>query len=364
MLWKMMRVAGVSACLVALAAATTLAQEVPEVQALDELRPPTFFSPPGANTGGAIMMHPPNLPQGVPMPQVIWQQDDAQEVIKPSDHWVGLQCGKMTPALRAQLGLDEDQGVLVEGIVDESPAAKAGIKKYDVLTAAGDRKLNKVQDLIDEIDAVKDGKLTVELIRQAKKKTLDVTPEKRPPVDAPLDTGDKIPQGEWKDFLDHLQQWEPGKDGRPSMKLQFWHPGTIFPGQKDLGKLPGNVRVEIRKEGGKPAQIEVTRDDETWKLDENHIDQLPEDVRPHIERMLGKTRGRGPLPPQIFSPPKAMDGPESLLKKQFEDINRRFDRIQKSLEELRKDRRERPKSEKKPDPKPEAPKVKPSEASA
>ena len=53
----MIQGAGVSACLVVLAAGAALAQEVPEVQAVDELRPPTFFAPPGSNTDGAIMMH-------------------------------------------------------------------------------------------------------------------------------------------------------------------------------------------------------------------------------------------------------------------------------------------------------------------
>ena len=168
-------VGGVLFCVVVLAAGAVCAQ-LPERA---DGPPPTFFSPPGGDTGGAIIMQPP-IPPGA-VPQVIWQNgDQMQEVIKPSDHWVGLQCGRMDAALRVQLGLDEDEGVLVEAVVEESPAAKAGVEKYDVLIKAGDRKVTKVQDLIDEVDKVKEGKLSVELIRKGKKKTVELTPEKRP----------------------------------------------------------------------------------------------------------------------------------------------------------------------------------------
>jgi membrane-associated protease RseP (regulator of RpoE activity) len=175
MLWnRLSRGAGLWACVALISAGLATAQDTHQVPGLEKGRiypPPTFFAPPSRATNGAIIVNPAHMPPGVPMPQVIWQNGDQQhEVVKPSDHWLGLQCGKIGPALRAQLGLDENQGVLVEAIVDESPAAKAGLEKYDVLVQAGDRTLSKVQDLIDEVDAVKDGKLAVELIRKGRRR--------------------------------------------------------------------------------------------------------------------------------------------------------------------------------------------------
>jgi len=41
---------------------------------------------------------------------------------------VGLQCGKVDPALRAQLGLGEGKGVLVEEVVKESQALKRALR--------------------------------------------------------------------------------------------------------------------------------------------------------------------------------------------------------------------------------------------
>ena len=371
MFWNRLNlVGGILLCVIVLAAGAVCAQVLDPRDA----PPPTFFSPPGGATGGAIIMQPPIPPGNVP--QVIWQNgNEMQEVIKPSDHWLGLQCGRMNAALRAHLGLDDEQGVLVEAVVDDSPAAKAGIEKYDVLTKAGDRQLTKIQDLIDEVDAVKDGKLSVDLIRKAKKKTVQVTPEKRPPMEALGDEPSENPPGEWNSFFDYMQQWEPGKDGRPSMKLRFWRqPGAILPSEsKPTDKLPDNVTIKIHKQGDQPAEIEVTRGDESWKVKEDELDALPDDLRSHVERMFGKPKGPAGwpvVPPKGFKVPNPFQGREGMFEKRFNDMNRRFDRMQKSIEELRQNRREKPKpkEESKPkeksEPEADAPKLKPAAAEA
>lgn len=194
--------------------------------------------------------------------------------------------------IQAQLNLKEGQGIVVEAVVEDSPGAKAGIKQYDVLVRAGDRELTKVQDLIDEVDKVKAGKLSIELVRQGEKMTVEVTPEKRPPSAPPSGEAVDDSADEWRGFFDYMQQWEPGKDGRPSMKFRFWRqPGTFLPGgPKPEERLPGNVTVHIEKKGDQPASIEVTRDGKSWNVTENELDKLPGDLRPHVERMLGKSR--------------------------------------------------------------------------
>lgn len=386
MFWnRLSRGAAVWACVALISVGVAAAQDMSKGRRPGEgiYPPPTFFAPPGRDTNGAIIMQPPIPPSA--MPQVIWQSGDPPpEAVKPSDHWLGLQCGKLSEALRAQLGLDEEQGILVEALVDESPAAKAGIEKYDVLIQAGDRKLTKVQDLIDEVDAVKDGKLSIELIRKGKKKTLEVTPEKRPPMEALGEEPQDDSPGEWKDFLEHMKQWEPGKDGRPSMKFRFWRqPGTILPKEsKPAQKLPDGVKIEIRKEGDKPAEIKVTRGDENWSVTENELDQLPDDLRPYVEGTLGKPHGpegAWSFPPEGFKVPNPLEGREDMIEKRFEELNRRLeqlpnplegregmiekrfeemnkrlDQLRDALNELRGKRREKPKDEPKAEPQPEA----------
>ena len=314
-----------------------------------QMPPPTFLTPFGGTGGGAMMYSRPDAAVG-DVPQGAWQVAGEQAAVEPSEYWIGLQCVSARPELRFHLGLADDEGILVEAIIDKSPAAKAGIQKYDVLTRAGDKKLTKVQDLIDAVDAVKEAALKVELVRGKERKTVEVTPEKRPPVEPPGPDAAFAPSGEWQKFYDFMKQWEPGKGGRPSMRLRFWHPGAIItgdePGDGGANKLPKNVTIKIQKEGEKPAEVTVTRGDQTWNVKEDDLAALPDDLRPYVERMLGKAGAiaRLPLGAEAFAPfSPERDG---RLEKRLEELNRRIDSLRQSIEELRKDRGYKPSGQK------------------
>ncbi|MHB8898492.1 MAG: S1C family serine protease [Thermoguttaceae bacterium] len=338
---KLIRSAGLAGCAVLILTAVAAAQKPPGPGGPGRpgIGPPaTIFMPgegPGQATDGAIIMYPP-VPPGA-APSMFWQQGDhVPEMVKPSDHWLGLQCGKVDPALQAQLGLDEGKGILVEDVVKDTPAAKAGIQKYDIMVRAGDRELTKIQDLIDEVDKVKDKKLPIELVRKGEKKTVEIVPEKRPALDASGGQGVDDSPEEWKNFFDYMQQWEPGEDGRPAMKFRFWRqPGTIVPGRPGAPeKLPDNVKIEIRKQGEKPAEVTVTRGDDTWSVNENELDRLPADLRPHVERMLGAAHGpvgAWGIPPEGFKVPEAVQDWRGLIEKRFEEMNRRIDKLPNPL---------------------------------
>src|SRR5687767_4116277 len=45
-----------------------------------------------------------------------------------SSHWLGLECFPIDAALRSHLGLAEGEGLIIEQVVPESPAAKAELK--------------------------------------------------------------------------------------------------------------------------------------------------------------------------------------------------------------------------------------------
>ena len=313
------------------------AQEVEEPAPKKQL-PPTFAVPLDFEKLGPMILQQGTAAGGIAVPQGAWKVGVAAEVIRPSEYWLGLQCGVLSPALRAQLGLKDNEGVLVEAVVEKTPAAQAGIQQYDVLIGAGDRKLTKVQDLIDAVDAVKEEKIDLELIRRGKKKQVEATPVKRPEG--------AVPGGatvlELQKLQELMQNAQPGKDGQSSMKLQFFHPGAVFGDpNKKVPALPGNVKISIHRHGDGPAKIEVTRRDETWKIDENQLDQLPDDLRPHIQRMLGRAVGlrmavpmpKGQVAPTPFPRPPHFDG--NRLQKQLEELQRRMEQIQQSVEELR-----------------------------
>ena len=63
--------------------------------------------------------------------------------------------------MRAAVGLPERDGLLVRGVEDDSPAAKAGIERGDLLVAVNGNPLNSVDALFDVLEAGGDLKLTV-----------------------------------------------------------------------------------------------------------------------------------------------------------------------------------------------------------
>ena len=66
--------------------------------------------------------------------------------------------------LRSAVGLPERDGLLVRGVVPDSPAARAGIQRGDLLTAAGGAPLRVFDDLFDALEATS-GALALGVVR-------------------------------------------------------------------------------------------------------------------------------------------------------------------------------------------------------
>ena len=80
-----------------------------------------------------------------------------------------------------------------------------------------------------------------------------------------------------------------GGNGQPPLQLRFIRPGAIVPGDVLVTvPLPPNMSIVVSKEGDQPARIVVKRGHEKWELTEKELDKLPADVRPHVQRMLGR----------------------------------------------------------------------------
>jgi serine protease Do len=78
--------------------------------------------------------------------------------------------------LRRSVGLDERDGLLVRGVVDDSPAAGAGIREGDLLVGAGDRDLTTADDLFAALAEVGPGsELAIRLVRGSEELTVTVT---------------------------------------------------------------------------------------------------------------------------------------------------------------------------------------------
>jgi len=98
---------------------------------------------------------------------------------KGTSYWIGVVCRPPSMALREQLNLPKDSGLVVETIVPKSAADKAGLKRHDILTKAGDKVLKDTGDLRAAIAGTGGEKIALELLRGGAKKTVSIVPQER-----------------------------------------------------------------------------------------------------------------------------------------------------------------------------------------
>jgi serine protease Do len=98
---------------------------------------------------------------------------------EPNPYRIGASVGPVEPALRAQLRLPEQQGLIVLEVEKDGPAAKSGVRQFDIF-----RKFDGV-DLVDQASLTKlvqsraSRTVTVELLREGKPLEIKITPQLR-----------------------------------------------------------------------------------------------------------------------------------------------------------------------------------------
>nr|WP_243131657.1 trypsin-like peptidase domain-containing protein [Desulfallas thermosapovorans] len=70
------------------------------------------------------------------------------KVIRP---WLGIQMQDLTPELVDYFGLASDDGVVVVGVVPQSPAASAGLRQGDVILEINEKPVKNSEQLAEEI---------------------------------------------------------------------------------------------------------------------------------------------------------------------------------------------------------------------
>ena len=102
--------------------------------------------------------------------------------------WLGVVLNEVSPAVASQLPLDPGTGLIVEHVTPESPAAKAGLQKHDVLVRLGDQLLITPKQLQTLVANRKAGD-TVEIafLRKGQPQTVTATVATHQPGDGPGD---------------------------------------------------------------------------------------------------------------------------------------------------------------------------------
>ena len=268
------------------------------------------------------------------------QQGDA----KQSDvaYWMGVYCEPLSESLRAQLDLPQDQGVLLADVVDDGPAGKAGLKRYDVVAAIDDEPVASQQALARLVMASHGKALKVRYLRGGKQATAEVTPVERP---AQMNFAWTVPEGDQALIQNWIEQLRPGMGPYPPA-LRFFRPGMVLPpGTSAEAALPDDMSVTISKQGKQPAKISVKQGEQSWEVTEDKMDELPDAVRWPVERMLGRHRfgvnilnedRGGPRNWQELPRPRDK-APSEAHRKSTDDAAARYER---QLEEIRAQRRQ------------------------
>ncbi len=268
-------------------------------------------------------------------------------------YWIGLLGGPITPELRAFLDIPEDQGVMIREVVPDSPAAKAGLKKYDIVLRANDTLLNDMRDMVEIVrtEGDKQGQITLEVLRKGGRESVTLTPEERPEHVAQSGSlgggrggaiaGQQLPPGVQQFFQNFGGEGEGFAggggggvvDGMP-FEFRNFGPGVVVqPGPGRAANIPSGVSVSISKQEGQPAHVTVKRGEESWEVvgdDQKSLEKLPADLQPYVAGLL---HGQGDVLMPRFGGHMGGIGrfDEEGLQKRLEAMEKQMQELQKNL---------------------------------
>jgi len=97
--------------------------------------------------------------------------------------WIGVESTALTPELAENLGAASAQGVIITGVLNGGPAARAGMRPGDVVTLINGRPIRTVAELRAGITALRPGTAaTFTALRQGQNVEMQLVPGQRPSV--------------------------------------------------------------------------------------------------------------------------------------------------------------------------------------
>ena len=127
----------------------------------------------------------------------------ARPTLRPAA-FLGVATSPLPPVLTAQLGLPDGFGLVVDEVVPDSPAGKAGVQRFDVLRQFNDQYLVDPNQLATLVRAQgKDAEVSLTLLRKGQERKVTVKIAERP---MPLGLHFPAPVGEIREHLERLKE--------------------------------------------------------------------------------------------------------------------------------------------------------------
>jgi Do/DeqQ family serine protease len=95
--------------------------------------------------------------------------------------WIGVEPNDLSPELAQTFGIKPQPGVIITGVLNNGPAAQAGIRPGDIITEVAGKPVRNASELLASVAALRPGTPAVFVVqRQERTLRLDVTPGVRP----------------------------------------------------------------------------------------------------------------------------------------------------------------------------------------
>jgi hypothetical protein len=221
----------------------------------------------------------------------------AEAAAGQAEYWIGILGIPADDALKSHLKIEH--GLVVQDVVAESPAAGAGVQKHDILLQFNDTQVTDLETLAAAITENRDAEANLTLIRAGKQQNVEIQPSLRPVEGV---TVTPVPPSDWGTLMQWIEKMRRGEMGQGPVQMWFYPPGVAVSGElpdelqrfggdamgqpRWLKTLPQGTSITVTKPTDGPAQIVVKRGEESWMVDENQLDQLPEELRDVVREML------------------------------------------------------------------------------
>jgi serine protease DegQ len=101
--------------------------------------------------------------------------------------WIGVEPADLSPELMETFGVKARRGVLITGVLQNGPAAQAGVRPGDVIVEVASKQIGNVSELLSSVAALKPGiAAKFRVLRRDESLDLNVTPGLRPRPPKPL----------------------------------------------------------------------------------------------------------------------------------------------------------------------------------
>jgi len=235
--------------------------------------------------------------------------------------FLGVEAKKLDDSLMAQMGLENNAGVLVGHVVEKSPAEKAGIKEHDVIMRFNGKIVKGSSDFVEKIQkCLPNETVEMEIIRGGKTMTIKATlSETTPPAFDNLKQMPKLDR-----IIPHIEfRTDPANKGQTVMIMQ-----NSANDDGDADKPDKNTATKSDKHTMVTSHVTISSDSATTqnkvlniKTQEGEIRLKEEDGKRHVTAI-------DPKGVVLFDGPINTEEERSKLPP---DIKKRIESIEKNL---------------------------------